>query len=154
MSHDALVVMVSFVLTQMNPCLLNILGKMKCWAFNRMCYKKCISWNLHQYCLRGQRSLRAFSFSPRTLYSVKPFPEGVDITIATYDQPSPDLPSELQSAWSEGVETLLQVLHPRARHVKLSGADHTVFYAKPHVVANAIIDMAMRLRSHLVSPKE
>eukprot|EP00731_Ephydatia_muelleri_P010724 Em0005g1310a len=89
----------------------------------------------------------------RTLYSVKPFPEHIDITIATYNQPLPDLPPDLQDAWSEGVETLRQVIHPKARHISISAADHTVFYTKPHVIANAIVDMAMRLRRHLISPK-
>lgn len=85
---------------------------------------------------------------------MKPFPKDVDITIATYDQPSPDLPLALQSAWSEGVETLLHVVHPNARHVKLLGADNTVFYIKLDVVANTIVEAVMRLRSHLMSPKE
>lgn len=88
----------------------------------------------------------------RTLYSVKPFSQDIDITIATYNQPSPDLPPDLQNSWSQGVETLRHVLHPKARHISLPSADHTVFHTKPHVLANAIIDVATRLRSHLVSP--
>ena len=83
------------------------------------------------------------------MFRLKPFPEDVKVTIASYENIVTDLPSELTRDWSEG-EMRLRQIHSASSHVLIPGEDHMSYLLHSRAVADVIFRMVdqWRIASH------
>ncbi|XP_072038470.1 uncharacterized protein [Amphiura filiformis] len=74
----------------------------------------------------------------RTVYSVKPFPRDVSVTVITGNYYDEQLPSTLNKAWAKAQQHLISNVHPGCKHIVVNGADHHMLYRNPNAVVEPI----------------
>lgn len=83
----------------------------------------------------------------KIIYTVKPFPSHLPVTIATYEKAEEiNMEPELNKVWIAGQEQLLTSVHPESKHVVIPGSDYLSLYKHPKAIANTILVMVDKWR--------